>query len=253
MALFDWLGPKKNTKAKLDSQPVSSGLSRMEPTRPVMRGEGPVLHGPHSIPGKPANRKHERMARRELLYAVVRECMANAGVVSVSYKFKVLSLDARGRQFLVMLDVSRDYASDATRLAEIEAMVAQAAKSRYDIVVTAVYWRINDHVAVGLASRPAPLAVPSRPAPLASAPAPLVSQPTPLAAVEPPGPQRGFEPLHPTEIAAFKQALANGTKPSAAKHPAPNALLLTGFEDTELPDPEMRAQVLSATQYGEPR
>ena len=58
-------------------------------------------------PPNPANRKHERMARRELLYAVVREAMVRAGVLSSSYKFKVLSLDPRGRQFLVMVDLAQ--------------------------------------------------------------------------------------------------------------------------------------------------
>ena len=77
--------------------------------------------------GKPANRKSERMARRELLYTVVRDCMGKAGVVSASYKFKVLSLDARGRQFLVMVDLAREYGTETTGLAEIEAMIAQSA------------------------------------------------------------------------------------------------------------------------------
>ena len=49
-----------------------------------------------------ANRKHERLERRELLYAVVREAMIQGRVLSSSYKFKVLSLDARGRQYLMM-------------------------------------------------------------------------------------------------------------------------------------------------------
>ena len=54
------------------------------------------------------------MARRELLYAVVREAMVRAGVLSSSYKFKVLSLDPRGRQFLVMVDLAHGAGSDTT-------------------------------------------------------------------------------------------------------------------------------------------
>ena len=60
------------------------------------------------------------MARRELLYGVVREAMVRAGVLSSSYKFKVLSLDARGRQFLVMVDLSHGAGGETGRLAEIE-------------------------------------------------------------------------------------------------------------------------------------
>lgn len=280
MALFDWLSPAKRKPAKPETQPVSSGLSRMEPTRPVSPGKrGAAHHEPP--PGTPANRKHERMARRELLYGVVRECMANAGVVSASYKFKVLSLDARGRQFLVMVDLSREYSGDTTRLAEIEAMVAQAAKVRHDIMVTAVYWRANDHVAVGLAGgRPQPLGAASRPAPLHSAPAPLSSAPAPLMAQAPvsrPAPlqpsrpaARSYEPLAADEVAAFKKALAAGVSGAqavaaaeaaqpqaksfdgAVKHGPQSYTLLTGFEDTELPDTE-RAPALSATQYGDLR
>jgi hypothetical protein len=90
------------------------------------------------------------MERRELLYTVVRDAMVRAGVLSASYKFKVLSLDQRGRQFLVMMDLAREYGGETVRLSEIEALIAQTAKARYDILVTAVYWRINDHVAVGM-------------------------------------------------------------------------------------------------------
>jgi hypothetical protein len=284
MALFDWLSPAKK-KAK--PEPVSSGLSRMESTRPVAPSKRGAAHN-EPAQGTPANRKHERMARRELLYGVVRECMANAGVVSAAYKFKVLSLDPRGRQFLVMVDLSRDFAGDSLRLAEIEAMVAQSAKVRYDILVSAVYWRTNEHVAVGLAGgRQQPLGVTSRPAPLTSPPAPLASQPAalesqpgaldsypaPLQAAARAAPR--FDPLNADEVEAFKKALAAGvntptaviaTRPAApggngkakapdaaGKHGPQNYTLLTGFEDTELPESDVRAPALSATQYGDLR
>src|SRR5262245_18297963 len=100
MSLFSWLMPGKKP-AKQHTQPDSSGLSRVDPTRPYGKEGG----GPN---GQPANRKSERMARRELLYGVVRECMMRASVLSASYKFKVLSLDSRGRQFLVMVDLARE-------------------------------------------------------------------------------------------------------------------------------------------------
>jgi hypothetical protein len=276
MALFDWLSPARK-KAK--PEPVSSGLSRMESTRPVAAPRRGAAQA-EPAPGKPANRKHERMARRELLYAVVRQCMANAGVVSAAYKFKVLSLDPRGRQFLVMVDLSREFAGDTMRLAEIEAMVAQSAKVRYDIMVSAVYWRTNEHVAVGLAGgRPQPLGAVSRPAPLHSQPAALESQPAvlesqpaPLHAAAPATAR--FDPLLVDEVEAFKKALATGVSASQAMATAAAAApsngkarsfdgatkqgpqsytLLTGFEDTELPDTDVRAPALSATQYGDLR
>lgn len=303
MSLFSWLMPKKSAKAP--PPPSSSGLSRIDSTKPY---NGPK-QGPGAPNAQPANRKNERMARRELLYGVVRESMVRAGVLSSSYKFKVLSLDARGRQFLVMVDLSHGAGGETGRLAEIEAMIAQGAKARYDILVTAVYWRSNEHVAVGdPASQRGPAvhmaATPSRPAPLEAAPfvdslPPIaqpetISQPAELQAA----PERGraqFDPLHPDEVEAFKRALAAGAvrnqpvpaavaasapaRPAAAaasaskapvglatmaghatartfdgsnKHGPQSYTLLTGFEDTEMPE-QAEATGLSATQYGELR
>ncbi len=84
-----------------------------------------------------------------------------------------------------------------------------------------------------------------------------------------------FEPIRPDEVAAFKEALAAGaanpaaaaaaavgvqhgasarTFDGSAKHGPQSYTLLTGFEDTELPDPEQRTPpVLSGTQYGDLR
>ncbi len=76
--------------------------------------------------------------------------MIKAGVLSSTYKFKVLSLDSRGRQYLIMMDLARQYVGETARLAEIEGLIAQHAKTRHDILVTAVYWRINEHVTAGL-------------------------------------------------------------------------------------------------------
>lgn len=267
--MFNWLFPAPKPAT---AQPESSGLSRMDATRPVARSakDGPVNNA------QPANRKSERMARRELLYAVVREAMTRAGVLSSGYKFKVLSLDARGRQFLVMVDLARDHGGETARLAEIEALIAQAAKSRHDILVSAVYWRMNEHVAVGdlgarakaIDSQPVPLD--SQPAALDSGPAPLVSQPAAPAPVT----RSRFEPIQADEVAAFRQALASGVaNPGAAaaaavgvahgatarafdgsaKHGPQSYTLLTGFEDTELPDPDQRVPALSGSQYGDLR
>ncbi|MEO7392319.1 MAG: hypothetical protein ABIU58_09090 [Ramlibacter sp.] len=274
MSLLSWLFPaQKPAKSSADS----SGLSRMESTRPVAGGNGKEASHGHDN-ARPANRKGERMARRELLYTVVRENMSNAGVLSASYKFKVLSLDARGRQFLVMVDLARDNGGETTRLAEIEALIAQSAKNRHDILVTAVYWRTSEHVAVGnLAARPVRAAT-SRPAPLDSQPGALDSRPAPLvsqaaAPVTPAAPNRSrYEPIQADEVAAFKRALAAGaTNPAAAaaasvgvahgatarsfdgtgKHGPQSYTLLTGFEDTEMSDADMRAPLLSGTQYGD--
>jgi hypothetical protein len=264
MSLFSWLFPaSKAGKA----HPESSGLSRMEPTRPVARStkDGPVNNA------QPANRKSERMARRELLYSVVREAMTRAGVLSSGYKFKVLSLDARGRQFLVMVDLARDHGGETARLAELEASIAQGAKSRHDILVTAVYWRMNEHVAVGDLNANAQPGD-SHPVPLE--PAALAPASHPAAPATAPGARSRFEPIQADEVAAFKQALAAGVAHPGAvaaaavgvaqgasarafdgsnRHGPQSYTLLTGFEDTELPDSDHPMQALSGTEYGDLR
>ena len=248
MSLFDWFAFRKKHEHAASLMP-SSGLSRLDSTRPVNAPR-------HAGTAQPANKKQERMARRELLYAVVREAMVRAGVLTSTYKFKVLSLDTRGRQFMVMVDLAQGANSDTARLAEIEAMVAQGAKQRYDILVTAVYWRSNEHVAVGdPAPRVQPLPQqkpPQAPAPAAQAPArpqrPVSSRPAELHAATGPAPE---------EVIAFKRALAASVRGEAALSTAnptgkQSYTLLTGFEDTEMAANGQDSQ-LSGTQYGELR
>lgn len=245
MSLFDWFSSRKKRDHAMSVLP-SSGLSRMESTKPA--------HAQHHHRGshggaQPANRKQERLEQRELLYGVVRECMTRAGVLSSSYKFKVLSLDPRGRQFLVMVDLAYGGGADTNRLAEIEALVAQNAKSRHDILVTAVYWRANEHVAVG--------------DPVHSRERPPISRPAPLTEIPRPGEVRAAmaakarpEPLQEHEVAAFKQALSAGLRGEQAlakvndgkAPPAQSYTLLTGFEDTEMA--EGGSVDLGKTQYG---
>lgn len=268
MAFFSWWSSKKAPPLQADS----SGLSGQEATRPAGRRTGVVNAGTNA---HAANRKSERMAQRELLYAVVRDSMTHAGVLSSSYKFKVLSLDSRGRQFMVMVDLAADQVGNTLQLAEIEALIAQSAKSRHNILVTAVYWRRNEHVAIGDPKRVGPQAASSQPAALDSGPAPLETPARSAASASQPAPARSvFEPILPAEVEAFKRALSAGPAAAAAaaalgngperapgasargfdgsaQHGPQSYTLLTGFEDTELP--EGRVAALSGSQYGDLR
>lgn len=209
MSLFSWFSRKPvPPKPRPSAASEPSGLLNADATVPLSAGrQGKPLVDPVP-PEHAANRKNERMERRELLYTVVRDAMVRAGVLSASYKFKVLSLDQRGRQFLVMMDLAREYGGETVRLSEIEALIAQTAKTRYDILVTAVYWRINDHVAVGIPQKgiaplgaalpvgtqaPAATAAVRRPLPPVSAPAPLTA--TPSAPISRPAPLRAAAPV----------------------------------------------------------
>lgn len=285
MSLFSWFS-RKPSPSKPRSPIEPSGLLNADATVPLAVGRNPALE-PRPVEHA-ANRKNERMVRRELLYTVVRDAMVRAGVLSASYKFKVLSLDQRGRQFLVMMDLAREFGGETVRLSEIEALIAQTAKARYDILVTAVYWRINDHVAVGIpqkgiaplgASLPAasaaagvpvraaaPVAPSLRPAaPVAAAAPPVrpapIAQARPEAAAVRPAPR--YEPIEADEVAAFKRALSDAAgaraAPAAASKPGVplrSGPLLppsrpTGFEDTVMPGADGASPDLSSTQYGD--
>ena len=211
MSLFSWFSrkpaPPKAKPRSAGAEP--SGLLNADATVPLAPGRpGQPLLQPVP-PEHAANRKNERMERRELLYTVVRVAMVRAGVLSASYKFKVLSLDQRGRQFLVMMDLAREYGGETARLSEIEALIAQTAKTRYAILVTAVYWRINDHVAVGLPQK----GITPTPVPSAAAPQGVVRKPVPAPA-----------PAAPAPVAASASSLLFPAEPAARFPTTPTAL-----------------------------
>ncbi len=245
MSFLSWFSKKNGVSDKSLGIADSSGLGHVDatvPFNPSAKG-GDRFAAPAQ--NHAANRKNERLERREQLYAVVRESLTSAGILSASYKFKVLSLDSRGRQYLIMMDIDRRYVSETGRLAEIERLIAHNAKSRYDILVTSVYWRVNETVTAGL-SRP------SAPAPLSASPSAAPPQRAPAA---PGAGKPRYEPLHADEVAAFKQALATAAPPTAPaqkgelvrsgrRNPAP----LPTFEDTQIDD---SGSPLSGTQYGD--
>lgn len=227
MSFFNWFSRRSAPSPRTAD---SSSLGQVDATMPLPRGG--QARSAHSVPGVAANRRAERLERRELLYAVVRESMTGAGMLSSSYKFKVLSLDSRGRQYLIMMDMARQNVSDTARLSDIETHIAKIAKTRHDILVTAVYWRVNEHVTT---VAPGFKAAPAARAPASAAPR--------------------YEPLKASEVEAFKQALASVPAPTPLS--APGQIVKSSrrnpqppprFADTELDD---RASPLSGTQYGE--
>ncbi len=205
-------------------------------------------------------RKARRHARREQLYVAVREAMTRAGVLAASYKFKVLSLDQRGDQFLVMMEVANALHRQSDRLGEIEAFIIHTAMARFEMVVTAVYWRSDARTAAvmdGAARAPlqtsAPTSAPVPLAPLTGA----ISRPAPLD-MPVRKPASRYEPIQEDEVTAFKRALASASAAAPAAGDASGKIrtglhsytLLTGFEDTEMPE-SAAVPALSATQYGD--
>lgn len=227
MSLLSWLFPSK---------PKASARHAAAPTQShaVAAADGP---------------KGERTQRREHLYLAVRDTMVRSGVLSSGYKFKVLSLDADGRQFLVMLDIAPGYGADTARQAEMEQLLMRTAKTRFHVEVTAVYWRLNG--ALASVDKPGFLAPAVAQTPVAPA-----ARETPAPA--PPSVESDFEPIAPDEVEAFKQALKKAAPPHAVAAPTyarPHVeegnAAGNGFADTMIVDQEERASRLGATQYGE--
>jgi hypothetical protein len=182
-------------------------------------------------------RKGRRILRREQLFGVVRESLIRAGVLSTSYEFKVLTLDANGDSFLVLIDLALPAEGMPDEyLLEIESWIQQSAKARHGMLVRSVYWRrraVRDQVGVALRSsvsvqtrRDAEIFNPT------SIPKPNIrSSHTPMQA------------LGEDEVAAFRHALESSAKPA---YPSP--------EDARLPVPESHSDfaALSETQHGKP-
>jgi len=191
--------------------------------------------------------KEQRHERREHLYDVVRGVMLRSEVLASHYKFKVLSLDTRGRQFLVMMDLLGEQVLPPDRWGPIEQLIAVTAAQRHDLQVKAVYWRFMMPAVGAVAATPAPAVVTPTPAP------------APVAAAAPVAPSpRGYEPINQDEVLAFKKAIAAATvddplapepgkeQKSGPRHPPP----MPGYEDTQLLEPDDAGSPLSRTQFG---
>ena len=241
MSFLNWFSSKP--------YPAKSAFTD-EHKRPSAGREKPAAPNPQRLPAEISTNgdagKIKRHARREQLYIAIREAMTRAGVLSASYKFKVLSLDQRGNEFLVMMDLAKAFGGPPEQLGEIEALIVQHAKARFEITVPAVYWRMDE------------MAVVTKPR-LNNTDAAHAAAPQSDAAAKPAKPAPRYEPIQADEVAAFKQALqaASAQGPGAApengvkvKSGPRSYTMLNGFEDTEMPDlPSSPA--LSSTQYGD--
>lgn len=87
-------------------------------------------------------RRGRRILRREQLFGIVRESMIRGGVLSTSYEFKVLAMDANADKFLVLVELALPAETMPDEyLLEIERWVQSSARSRHAMEVPAIYWR----------------------------------------------------------------------------------------------------------------
>ncbi|WP_341909022.1 hypothetical protein [Polaromonas sp. YR568] len=242
MAFFNWLSGDSSRRSSAKGAAKSAAMGAVTSDRKhakTERSKPSEAAAERPAPERDARSesgKLKRHARRDQLYLAIREAMTHAGVLSSGYKFKVLSLDPRGNEFMVMVDLAHGF-SQPEKFGELETQIIQHAKARFEITVPAVYWRMDD------------IATMKRPAEGAKAP----SAPR-------------YEPIQAEEVAAFKKALLAGATqertpertsaraaskaPDKSRQGPHSYTLLTGFEDTEMaPSPAMPA--LSTTQYGD--
>ena len=263
MSLLSWFSRKKSDSSNnFSASDIKLPIERTQPMGLEQLNSSPstAVAEPRSVTRAAENTavreqlRSQSLARREQLYGTVRESLLRVGILAASYKFKVLALDQGGRQYLVMIDVAANLSDDVAKMAEVEALIAANALSHHDLVVTAVYWRRDEHL--GESKSPAAEAT----ATSANAEAPAPAAETPKRPTEPTtvGDQAGsrYEPLQTDEMLAFKRALAV-TAPSPAATTAPRAPargfspLATGYEDTQVVSPDTRPPGLDVSQYGE--
>lgn len=227
MMLLNWLQSKKSVNARKGTPPRQR-RSFGQTTLPLI-----------------SPRRGRRILRREQLFSVVRESMIRGGVLSSSYEFKVLTLDANGDSFLVLIDLALpvDVMPDEYLLA-IERWVQASAEARHGMTVGSVYWRRKPvHDQRGIALKAAVAAQTQRDA-VASAPAPLMSD-TAIPRPEVPVPSGRAQPVGRDELEAFRQALERVQAPLRGGPPETDPF-------RHLPQPESHSDfsALSETQYG---
>ena len=182
----------------------------------------------------PVPARQQRATNREQLFGVVRENMIRAGVLSSTYKFKVLTLDPAGEQFIVMVDWQPGAArTDGTHQLSLEKGLQQLARERLGFRVKAVYWRHGSAEA---------LKVPVAPTPAVAAAAPVVAAPVP----EDPN------AVSEDEILAFKAALRSPSAPRPAAAPDAGRGDAVDFQPTVITEdaPSTDFGSLSETQFG---
>ena len=247
MPLLLWLSRKLSARRQAPGAAASGARTAVAPVRPSLAGAVPARAAARPEAAAPVNRKTERLERRELLYDVVRQSMTSAGVLSASYKFKVLSLDPGGRQYLIMMELANHMAGEPGRMMQVESLIAQTARTRHDLVVTAVYWRVNDQVGAVLPPPPPKVPAPARGA--GRAPAVAVAG----AAARAPR----IDPMYLDEAVVLKQLVPGGSQASALTGSGqvvvswPDTVTIADFEDTERVAREERKSPLSGTQYGD--
>ncbi|WP_395027073.1 hypothetical protein [Comamonas odontotermitis] len=264
-----WLGKSSKLPARAEAAQPSVFAESLRTVQHNPQAVVPLV-APHATDTAP--RPGERSARREMVYSSVRESMVRSGILSAGYKFKVLALDKRATQFIVMVDLAEEFSVSPEKLSQIEALIAYSAKTRFEILVTSVYWRLNGQLgASSVKAKPASTSAPGA-AGIRAGVRPARAGAAGMAAA----PVAGIDPIEEVEIEAFKKALIDAaTRPvpalngdrqpaPAATRPAPIVPVRTSAAQhveaarqaarqggVPAPTPDTNFGGLSTTQYGD--
>ena len=80
---------------------------------------------------------------REHLFALVRSALASVSLPAKTYKFKVMSLDAAGTSFVVMIDLAGSPDGALAALKTVEDLIRSTAAVGQDLQVQGVYWHFD--------------------------------------------------------------------------------------------------------------
>ena len=277
MSFFaNWFGKSAKKPASAESEQPSVFSHSLRTVQHDLSNQlGPLVQ-PKPVPAADNSppRPGERSARREMVYSSVRESMVRSGILSAGYKFKVLALDKRATQFIVMIDLAEQFVTTQEKLTQIEALIAYSAKTRFEILITSVYWRLNGQLGVTSIKATSGAAAALRASMPSAASAPLVA-----ANYQAPATMPGIDPVEEAEIEAFKKALMEAAMnpvptlddaaaaPLVAPKPAPRAAPIVPPRPVHNPTQQARDAArrggspaptaetnfggLSATQYGD--
>jgi hypothetical protein len=252
MSLFDWFKPKKPAPTPISSGLPSDGLTApVLPSHPVHPAHATQTTLTDATLGGRSEVRAQRQTRREQMYAVVRSTMLRHEVLAARYKFKVLSLDNHGRQFLIMVDLSPEQPLTVAQQTQVEEHMRTSALRAHQLLVKSVYWRVVPASSAGAAIATPPIQQQNKAAaPNSATPSASVSEAIQTSVSRQPRITRPvYDPIDPAEVLAFKQAVAAAqAKPAATATPAaPDS----AFPDTLVLDPEDNTAALSRTQYGD--
>ncbi|MDI1237739.1 MAG: hypothetical protein PSV26_09685 [Polaromonas sp.] len=151
--------------------------------------------GPETAPVK-MNLEERMEFRREMLYEAIRITMQAHGILSASYRFRVVRNDRRGHMYSVMMDLSTDFMHNRegrpAQLVALGMVIGKNAAARYGILVSGVYWRVNDQIQGFEPSRPG------------------AESGAEVSAPDVPQPERSQERARAEELAAFEAAWHTG-------------------------------------------